>query len=538
MNYDDETEERVYHRLNADKIAGYLEETGSFASFFDRYEERPPQLDLTRAITHCFNDSAIGVFEAGTGVGKSLAYLLPAFEWALANKVRIVISTGTINLQHQLIDKDVPDALKILGERPEQPQAVLIKGRQNYLCLRRLVQTIQEPDLFNQEAEELAAIQKWAQTCEDGARSALPFMPAAGLWAKICSESDNCLGQRCPFYTDCFVMKLRKKAEKAALLIVNHHLLFADLASRKEGAGYASTAVLPPFNAVIFDEAHTIEEAASGFFSRTFSRYDLTRSITTLSRTKKGKAAGCLEKITAVSTKAELMPAILDALAKMQSSYSALEAQALSFCGNVGSLSFTQVPASKTAALLTACKDFYAELNILNVKLAVLITNAEPDEEAVREGSIALHRLQEISETLENFFRWKELPDYVFWVEKYQSAAGEVPYFNQTPVDMSGLLRQAVFTPFDTVIALSATLKIGTSFSYWLGRVGLHSFSDKPVRTGTFESPFPYDKNVLLNIPTDAPAPDDEQFQQFVNTAVTKLIEMTGGKTLVLFTSY
>ena len=145
MHYEDEAEERAYHRLNADKIAGYLEETGSFASFFDHYEERPPQLDLTRAITHCFNDSAIGVFEAGTGVGKSLAYLLPAFEWALANKVRIVISTGTINLQHQLIDKDVPDALKILGvcgEQSEQPQAVLIKGRQNYLCLRRLMQTI------------------------------------------------------------------------------------------------------------------------------------------------------------------------------------------------------------------------------------------------------------------------------------------------------------------------------------------------------------------------------------------------------------
>ena len=115
MHYEDEAEERVYRRLNADKIADYLEETGSFASFFDRYEERPSQLDLIRAITHCFNDSAIGVFEAGTGVGKSLAYLLPAFEWALANKVRIVISTGTINLQHQLIDKDVPDALKILG---------------------------------------------------------------------------------------------------------------------------------------------------------------------------------------------------------------------------------------------------------------------------------------------------------------------------------------------------------------------------------------------------------------------------------------
>ena len=453
------------------------------------------------------------------------------------------MSTGTINLQHQLIDKDIPDALKILGDRQEQPQAVLIKGRQNYLCLRRLMQTIQEPDLFNQEAEELAAIQKWAQSSEDGARSSLPFMPAAGLWQKICSEADNCLGQRCPFYTDCFVMKLRRKAEKAAVLIVNHHLLFADLASRKDGAGYTATAVLPSFNAIIFDEAHTIEEAASGFFSRTFSRYELNRQINVLSRTKKGKNAGCLEKITAVSAKAELMPAIINALTKTQTAYFDLEAQAVSFCGKMNSVGFTQVPASKTAHLLTACKNFYAELNILTVKLAILLTNAEPDEgspyeEAVREGTIALHRLQDISETLENFFRWKELPDQVFWVEKIQGSTGETVRFNQTPVDLSNLLRQAVFTPFDTVIALSATLKIGPSFSYWLGRVGLQFFSDKPVRTDTFESPFPYEKNVLLNIPTDAPAPDDELFQQFVNTAVTELIEITGGKTLVLFTSY
>ncbi|MEL3906688.1 MAG: helicase C-terminal domain-containing protein [Treponema sp.] len=543
MQYHDEPEEHRYHPINPDKIAGYLEETGSFASFFDHYEERPPQLALVRAITRCFNRSAVGVFEAGTGVGKSLAYLLPAFEWAHTNKVRIVISTGTINLQHQLIEKDVPAALKILKGVPDDLQAVLIKGRQNYLCLRRLVQTIQEPDLFSQESEELKTIQKWAQECTEGSRSELPFMPSGGLWTKICSESDNCLGQRCAFYADCFVMKLRRKAEKAAVLIVNHHLLFADLASRRDGAGYAGTAVLPSFNAVIFDEAHTIEEAASGFFSRTFSRFELTRSITTLSRTKKGKNAGCLEKITAVSTKAELLPVIINALAKTQTAYSLLEAQALSFCGKTGSLSFTQVPASKTAALLSACKNFYGELCILNVKLAVLITNAEPEEnspheEAVREGSLTLNRLQGIAETLENFFRWKELPDQVFWVEKIQTAGGEAPRFNQTPVDLSGLLRQAVFTPFDTVIALSATLKIGSSFSYWLGRVGLSFFSDKPVETASFESPFPYHTNVLLNIPADAPLPDEESFQDFVNTAVAELIEMTGGKTLVLFTSY
>ncbi|MGP1576720.1 MAG: ATP-dependent DNA helicase [Treponema sp.] len=536
-------EDSGYTVLNPDTIAGYLEETGTFASFFEHYEERPPQLALVRAITRCFNESCIGIFEAGTGVGKSLAYLLPAMEWALQNKTRIVISTGTINLQHQLIEKDVPAALQILGYTEESVPTVLIKGRQNYICLRRLMQSLQEPDLFQQDIADLKTLQSWASEAVEGTRSELSFVPSPALWAKVCSESDNCLGQRCAFYSSCFVMKLKKKAEKAAILIVNHHLLFADLARRKEGAGYDGAAVLPVFKAIIFDEAHTIEESASMFFSRTFSRFELARAVYSLYRIKRGVTTGCLEKIAMASPRAELRAAIITALTKTQTAFAALEAAGLQFCSTAFSLSFTQASPVQTRQLLAVCKTVYAELSVLTTKLSVLISSAEPDkdspqEEAVREGGLILSRLQDIAVTLEHFFTWKEESGSVFWVEKVSTPAGIVPRFNQTPVDMSLLLRRAVFEPFDTVIAASATLTIGKTFTYWLGRTGLYHFTDKEVVTGSFDSPFPYEQNVLLNIPTDAPLPDADTFQSFVNEAVVKLIEITGGRTLVLFTSY
>ncbi len=542
MNFDEHASESGEdpYTLNPDTIAGYLEETGRFASFFERYEERPPQLALVRTITACFNTGSIGIFEAGTGVGKSLAYLLPALVWAQRNRKRIVISTGTINLQHQLIEKDVPTALKILNSNTEEPQAVLIKGRQNYLCLRRLMQAVQEPDLFSQEQQSLADIQNWARTAKEGSRAELPFFPAPALWAKVCSESDNCLAQRCPYYSSCFVMKVKKQAEKAALLIVNHHLLFADLASRREGAGYEGAAVLPAFAGIIFDEAHTIEDSATHFFSHNFSRFELNRSITALTRIKKGRDYGCLGKIAAVSSSADLLPVSLAGLAELQAHFSALEAAAAEFCAKAAQLSFTQALPKNTQLVLKSIRGFYSVLQKTQGNLAKIIGNADADpstEEAVREGSAAFKRLQEILDTAEAFLRWQELPDFVFWVEVSGSGSKAVPYFHQTPIDMAPILRKSVFNPFETVICTSATLKIGKSFSFWLARIGLLHETGRVV-TGSFDSPFPYHTNVLLNVPTDVPLPDDTAFQPFINEAITRLIEITGGRTLVLFTSY
>lgn len=530
--------------LDPDAIAGYLEETGPFAAFFERYEQRTAQLNLVRAITACFNRKAMGVFEAGTGVGKSLAYLLPALTWAKANRKRIVISTGTINLQYQLVEKDVPTARKIIPLRnPEDTPVLLIKGRQNYLCLRRFSQTLQEADLFTEYRQELADMQTWIQTTQEGTRSELPFMPTQSLWNKICSESDNCLGQRCAFFDSCFVMKLKKKAEKASVLIVNHHLLCADLASRREGIGYEATAVLPSFSAIIFDEAHTLEQAATSFFSYTFSRFELNRCLTALSRVKKGRDFGCLSKIAVRSSRADLLPEILNDLTETQLCFSTMEAAAVLFCGTTANLGFPQAPPKKVQDLLVRCRSCYAALQKNLQKLSTLFAHTETAEDApddtMREGMLAFHRLQAISETLASFLEWEQHPDFVFWIELLHTANDTLtPYFHKTPIDMAPILRTSVFDPFETVICTSATLTVSSSFSYWLQRMGLQTCSQDALLTGTFDSPFPYGTNVLLNIPTDAPLPDDTQFQAFINEAVAELIAVTCGKTLVLFTSY
>ncbi len=218
-----------------------------------------------------------------------------------------------------------------------------------------------------------------------------------------------------------------------------------------------------------------------------------------------------------------------------------MEAAALQFCAKTAQLSFTQALPQNTQKLLKSMHGFYTALQKTLGKLSKLITNTDADpstEEAVREGSTASQRLQGIFETAEAFLQWTECTDFVFWVEISGFGDKAVPYFHQTPIDMAPILRKAVFNPFETVVCTSATLKIGKSFSYWLARIGLLHETENRLNTGSFESPFPYHSNVLLNVPTDVPLPDDPAFQGFINAAITQLIELTGGKTLVLFTSY
>ena len=207
--------------------------------------------------------------EAGTGVGKSFAYLLPAMHFALINKP-IVISTATITLQQQLYEKDIPLVASGMGN--VKIKSVIMKGRGNYLCVRRLNDALQEPSLYDSDIGELKNICEWANTTKTGVKSDLSFMPSDIVWASVCSESDLCPGSHCVFNSQCFISSLRKEANNAHIIVVNHHLLFADLAARFQGAGYENAVVLPPFKRLIIDEAHTIENAATSFFSAEFAR--------------------------------------------------------------------------------------------------------------------------------------------------------------------------------------------------------------------------------------------------------------------------
>ncbi|MBR9990122.1 MAG: DEAD/DEAH box helicase, partial [Gemmatimonadetes bacterium] len=244
--------------LDEDAIADLLGPDGPVARAHALYEDRPTQRDLARVIARAYNDGGIALAEAGTGTGKSVAYLIPAIEWAVRNRERTVISTNTINLQEQLVTKDLPFLRRALA-RPFR--YALVKGRGNYVSIRRALLARDAGDVLFDDAQkrDLQAIVSWLDTTSDGSIQDLAFDPAPEVWDEVASESDVCLRTRCPHFEQCFYQKARREAVAAEILVVNHHLLFSDIAVRQLQSNFGGTAVLPPYRRVVLDEAHNIE---------------------------------------------------------------------------------------------------------------------------------------------------------------------------------------------------------------------------------------------------------------------------------------
>ncbi len=533
--------------LDGDYLAGLLDETGPLALSSENYEVRPTQLALCESISRAFNTGSIGVFEAGTGVGKSFAYLLPAMTWAVDNKDRVVVSTGTINLQQQLIERDIPMAQGMLGK---PVKAVLIKGRQNYVCRRRLSEALRERDLFDDELEELARISEWADATGDGSRSDIPFMPKDAVWSRICSESDACMGMRCSFRDGCFVMRVRKEAASASLLVVNHHLLFADLEARMMGAGYDDTAVLPPFHHIVFDEAHAMESAATSFFSEYFTRFRLAKQLNVLHRVRRGSVAGHLIALERLSSSSGEIGNALAAISAVKDAYAAVEEAALNSLGGDFSWRLSHATRASAGPLLGSLSTLRGKLSELaGIVRDVLegIAEEDQDDTVVWESKFALRRLEFIGTLALHFLEWEERPESVFWLERLRipSRAGKgagdgswYPRFVQTPLSVAPMMKEGVFDPFRTVVCVSATLRIANSFDYWMRRAGVSLLERERVISGVYDSPFPYKTNVLLAVPDSGPLPDEQGYQDFMDGAIVSLLGASGGHALVLFTSY
>ncbi|MFP3043871.1 ATP-dependent DNA helicase DinG [Treponema primitia] len=542
--------------LDADTICAALEEGGSIARKLESYESRPSQLGLMRLIIQGFNENSMVAAEAGTGVGKSFAYLLPAMRYALENDERIVISTATINLQQQLYEKDIPLVNGTLEKSGQGPavKAVLIKGRGNYLCHRRLGEALRETELFDDEKDDLERITAWAETTATGSRSDLSFLPAESLWSRVCSEADLCMGLRCPERERCFVLALRKEAADARILVVNHHLLFADLAARAEGAGYDSTVVLPPYTRVIMDEAHTMENAATSFFSKDFSRLSLYRQLGRLYRNRRAQRLGLLVRLAALSRQEDKLDDGAEAVQFIRDTADALDESALNFCRADGNFRLTPADESSIAAALTPLlldlrKKISALAGLIRDMLET-VPEDSVDDPTVWEIKSITRRLEAIGSVCGSFIEYQERPEEVMWIERHagrgaaaKSTGADWAVFTVTPIDVAPALREALFEPNKTVVCVSATLTVADSFTYWMNRSGLgHTGtadpSDKAVLTGRFPSPFPYSRSVLLGVPRDAPLPDDASYRAFVDQAVTQLAETAGGSALILFTSY
>jgi len=537
---------KAIKQIDTEIAGGYISNGGELSKMSPNFEERTVQIELLKKIAESFNTNKHGVFEAGTGVGKSYAYLIPAALWAINNKERVIISTGTINLQQQLCEKDIPAVLKILNA---DIKYILLKGRQNYICQRRLFEAAAIQDLFEEEAEDIKQIAKWASESQTGDKSELTFMPSENAWTKVNSESDACMGMKCPFHNECFVMKVRKEANAANIVVVNHHLLFADIESRMNGAGYEDAAVLPPYKRIIFDEAHGIEAAATSFFSESFNKFKLNKLLNQMYRKRKTSESGHLCTLAILSSNEEKAELASDIVNKIKNAIANLEVAAKDLMQREYTKRLYAESARDFGPVLVSISELSKELGQFTDLIRIIMDGIDEDDKdipAYWETRVILRRLDTYVLLLKDFGIWDEKQDHVFWVQRKRLLASmvkdnsdnEYVVFNETPLDISHLMNQGVFEEMNSVTCTSATLKTGRDYNYWMNRTGL-SFCDKDrIVQGEYQSPFPYQKNMMLAVPVDAPLPDQMEYQQYIEMAIPRLIQAAEGRTLVLFTSY
>lgn len=529
----------MHNKIDENKVAKYLSNEGALAKSNPDFEERLSQLELTKNIASCFNENQIGVFEAGTGVGKSYAYLLPALMWVKQNNQRVVISTGTINLQQQLAEKDIIQAQKILGI---DEKFLLLKGRQNYVCLRRLYDLQDEKDLFFEEEEELKLITEWVNTTDTGSKSELSFLPQEAIWQRINSESEACMGNRCPYFDKCFVMRVKKAANEAKILIVNHHLLFSDIQLRLSTQKYDEAAVLPPYTRLIFDEAHGIEAAATSFFSENLNKFSIQKQINLLYRQRKSSATGLLFSLHALSDSPIEMNEVVALIDQVKVNIQLLEDVGLELLQNQFTWRLCDATSSYADKLLES-------IDKLNVSIYEFVGIVRKLLDGVKEKDLELPSVWETKQVLKriecygiickNFLTWDERPDSVFWIEKRILSSGAIFLrFIETPLQIASTMNCGVFEPMESVVCVSATLQVANDFSYWKYRTGINFQESCRVNQGVFDSPFPYESNLLFSVVTDAPLPTQNNFQNWLESSLERLILASSGRTLVLFTSY
>jgi ATP-dependent DNA helicase DinG len=556
--------------LDPARIAAILGAEGEVARQLPGYEDRPEQLRMAFCVAEAFNRGQLAVIEAGTGTGKSLAYLVPALLWALTNGERVVVSTNTINLQQQLISKDLPLLRRATGL---EFRAVLVKGRSNYLCLRRSEEAGREPGLFvSDEETELRQILQWGETTSDGSRDDLGFNPLPVVWEEVCCEADQCSRVRCRFYGKCFFHKARRQAAQANLLVVNHALLLSDLALRQQTDNYNATAVLPPFARVVIDEAHHLEDVATSYFSGQVTRFAFARTLNRLRHPRKPDK-GLLPRFLAQLARElpdsydELYRGIYERVETLQELRQKLLDEAVEALELVGQRLATELRQEvrdgfeirqrlKTDFFQSGCwdeivglvKPLLKQSTALARKLDGLLKQAEELPEAIADKLVSplvdlagiARRLDGIAADLSLFLAASA--ENCVWIEvakgRIGRARGVITRLCSAPLEVGKGLNEALYERFRTVVLTSATLSVAGRFDYFCERTGLHLAEPVRLQSLVLVSPFDYPRQALVAVPTDIPEPGSPGFDQAVAALSEQAMLAAGGRSFVLFTSY
>ena len=487
----------------------YLGEDGLFSSSMDDFEFRPEQVEMCEAVGHALGQGHPLIVEAGTGTGKSLAYLVPAILWAVKYNQKVIISTYTKTLQNQILHHDIPFLIEHLGV---SFRYALCLGHENYLSLRRLKRAGQA-GLFTKSEEEgqLHAIFDWAGETRSGLRSDLPFEPLPVVWEDVGRQKDLCMGKSCETYSSCFYFRERKKWFSAHLLIVNHHLFFANVAS--------GGAVLPGFDAVIFDEAQNIEEVATNFLGLEIANAQLFYFLDRLHnpRTKKG----ALSKI-----QHDLVPHVRNLVALARQAVELFFEKIFEEYGKKDRVLRFYNPPVIDNILYIPLQELYESLKTLESRL--------DSEEDKLEITSAANRCFEFNNALTAYLN-QHMQDYVYWLEITARKRFPRVTLKGVPIDVSEELQEQVFNKVERIVMTSATLTTNKNFDFIKNRTGY-----QPNEELVLATPFDYPSQALLYIPEDLPLPNSEPepyFEALANRC-RELILAAEGKTFVLFTSY
>ena len=493
---------------------------GLISQQLEGYEFRQEQLEMAHEVARAFTASEHLIVEAGTGVGKSFAYLIPAISLALKSEQKVVISTNTISLQEQLITKDIPFLQRVL---PRDFTAVLAKGRRNYLSRRRLKNLMRyERGLFDtrEEVEEIAEIEAWVDRTVDGSRADLPWQPQPQVWDKVVSDRDNCLGRNCETYDTCFYFKARKEMYNADLLIVNHHLLFSDLAIRKESE--AAMGVLPDYDYLIIDEAHHLEATATNHASIDFSNTRVKWLLDSLynERSEDGlaKQFDSRQLKTQVETAREQANTLFRTIIETMQAEIGSEENRSNLTPRIHKSNFVK------NVLDTPLTDIEKTLKRLRDDAMT-----EDDEQEIIAHQ---HYCQRLRDELDMIIRQSD-PNYVYWAEISTRGRNPRILLNATPANVNQMLQDHLFTVKDSVVMTSATLSTNRNFAYFKKRVGIHESRELLVH-----SPFDFKRQVQIHIPRNMPHPNSPRFVQAAIEKIKHYLKLTHGKAFVLFTSY
>lgn len=472
------------------------------------YEFRPGQMEMARAVERALSERNHLIVEAGTGTGKTLAYLLPA----LRTGRRVIVSTGTKALQEQLYFRDVPFLESLLG-----PLAVCyMKGRANYLCRHKLYALTRQPVLSGlEEIDQYRQIAAWERDTGTGDRAELAGLPESSpLWQRLDARADACLGTACPDHGHCFITEMRRRALESDVIIVNHHLFFADLALKHEAAGAPDAGVLPEAGAVIFDEAHELEAVASSYFGLSVSNLrfeELARDTETLLRGREG---------------AERLPVVTEQLRDRSRMF---------FAGLPMPVEGRQ-PFTAREEFLEVSGDLY-----LSVRSTLKLLEGEIDQlSGVDEAPALRKRVARLRSELE-FLLESNASNMVYWMER-RGPAGPHPrpgarssttMLQATPIDVSELLREMLFEGFPSVVLASATLTVQGGFEHVHKRLGISGARELIV-----PSHFRYGEQALLYLPPEMPDPRAPEFAEAAAGCIRRVLELSRGRAFCLFTSY